>query len=217
MQSISKFIGKGRVARTPAGARSFAGAATVKLMDPSVNDFDVCIVGGHNATALAKFMQHEGHPWKIALISEQQRFICPENYFVCGYGMAPELKIESGTVSSQVKASARLNAGDTVVKYLPEQNKIVLSNGREYTYKTLIVAAGLEHKTDFIEGLREIDEDEKELNVYAHLLDAKERLNRNFFHGWSNTNGDFIMYSPKMPYKGEGSDFYGFYYEHLNR
>jgi hypothetical protein len=42
-------------------------------------------------------------------------------------------------------------------------------------------------------------------------------VSRNYYHGWSHTNGDMICYSPKQPYKGEGSDFYALYYEHFLR
>ena len=32
-----------------------------------------------------------------------------------------------------------------------------LSNGREYTYKALVLATGFEHKAEFIEGLKEFE------------------------------------------------------------
>jgi sulfide:quinone oxidoreductase len=53
--------------------------------------------------------------------------------------------------------------------------------------------------------------------IFVHVLDHKERVNRNFWNGWNNTNGDMICYSPKFPYKGEGTDFYALYYEHFMR
>lgn len=53
----------------------------------------------------------------------------------------------------------------------PDQNKVKLSNGKEYTYKALVVATGFEHKPDFIEGLPEFEKDRGENNVYVHGLD----------------------------------------------
>ena len=50
-----------------------------------------------------------------------------------------------------------------------------------------------------------------------HTVDDKNRVDRNYYHGWNHTNGDFLCYSPKFPYKGEGSDFYALYYEHFMR
>ena len=49
------------------------------------------------------------------------------------------------------------------------------------------------------------------------MLDNKLRVDRNYYHGWNHNNGDMICYSPKFPYKGEGSDFYALYYESFLR
>ena len=49
------------------------------------------------------------------------------------------------------------------------------------------------------------------------MLDNKERADRNYYHGWNNANGNLICYSPKFPYKGEGTDFYALYYESFMR
>jgi hypothetical protein len=53
--------------------------------------------------------------------------------------------------------------------------------------------------------------------VFTHKIDNKFTVDRNFYHGWNHTNGDMLLYSPKFPYKGEGSDFYAFYYEQFLR
>ena len=50
-----------------------------------------------------------------------------------------------------------------------------------------------------------------------HAIDHKARLDRNYYHGWNHPNGDMICYSPKFPYKGEGTDFYALYYEQYLR
>ena len=50
-----------------------------------------------------------------------------------------------------------------------------------------------------------------------HQLDSKERLARNFYNGWNHAGGDYINYSPAVPYKGEGTDFYSLYYESILR
>ncbi len=57
----------------------------------------------------------------------------------------------------------------------------------------------------------------EEENVFLHMIDTKERVSRNFWHGWNNVGGDMICYSPKLPYKGEGTDFYALYYEQFLR
>ena len=53
----------------------------------------------------------------------------------------------------------------------------------------------------------------EEDNVYVHMLDNKETICRNYYHGWNHAGGNMICYSPKAPYKGEGNDFYALYYE----
>jgi hypothetical protein len=81
----------------------------------------------------------------------------------------------------------------------------------------LVVAAGLKHKAESIEGLTDFEKDRGENKVWVHAVDNKERVDRNFYHGWCHTNGDMICYMPKFPYKGEGTDFYALYYEHFLR
>ena len=59
---------------------------------------------------------------------------------------------------------------------MPSENKLKLSNGREYTYKALVLATGFNHKSEFIEGLPEFEKDRGENNVFVHAVDHKERL-----------------------------------------
>jgi NADH dehydrogenase FAD-containing subunit len=40
-----------------------------------------------------------------------------------------------------------------VSEFLPNENKIRLSNGREYTYKALVMSTGFNHSSEHIEGL----------------------------------------------------------------
>lgn len=100
---------------------------------------------------------------------------------------------------------------------MPNENKLLLSNGREYSYKALVLAPGLDHRNDGIEGLPEMEATHENENVFVHMIDNKERVLRNYLHGWSHHNGDMICYAPKAPYKGEGSDFYALYYESFMR
>lgn len=107
---------------------------------------------------------------------------------------------------------------------MPESNSLVLSNGREYTYKALVLAPGFHHSVDNIDGLSELDGMDtglhEEKKVFAHVLDTKQRATEehgNVYQGWSHRSGDMICYSPAFPYKGEGSDFYAPYYESFLR
>lgn len=66
-------------------------------------------MGGNNATALTKFLQNDHIHEKMALISDRSKFVCPELYYLCSYGVAKDLKLESGSVGAQVNASSRVN------------------------------------------------------------------------------------------------------------
>ena len=153
----------------------------------------------------------------MALVTDRSRYILPQSYFGVSHGHIAELKLESGTVSAQIEQWSRTDTFVRVSEYLPEQNKLRLSNGREYTYKALVLAPGFDHSAEHIEGLTEFEKDRGENNVFVHAIDHKERLQRNYYHGWNHNNGDMICYSPKFPYKGEGTDFYALYYEHFLR
>lgn len=104
-----------------------------------------------------------------------------------------------------------------MTQYKPNENKVVLSNGREYTYKALVIAPGFEHGLDGIDGLEDIQALHESENCYVHHFDSKYRPNINYYHGWNHRNGDMLCYSPKAPYKGEGCDFWALYYESFLR
>lgn len=68
-------------------------------------------IGGFNATALTKFIQTDGVDWKMALVSNQSKYVIPTAYFGVCHGHIDALKLESGTVTSQVEQWSRLNIG----------------------------------------------------------------------------------------------------------
>lgn len=79
------------------------------------------------------------------------------------------------------------------------------------------MAPGFDHKSEYIKGLVDYENGPQETNVYAHAIDSTLRVDKNWYHGWNNSMGDLITYSPKHPYKGEGCDFYSLYYEQFVR
>ena len=81
----------------------------------------------------------------MALISDKSRYIIPEAYFGVAHGHLPELKLESGTVSAQVEPWSRAETLQKVVEYRPNENKVKLSNGKEFSYKALVLATGFNH------------------------------------------------------------------------
>lgn len=153
----------------------------------------------------------------MALVCQSNVFIQPQAYFGVAHSHMPELKLESGTVSSQIDTWSKIEAHQSVTKIDAEHNQIHLSNDKKFTYKALVLAPGFDHSSKHIKGLEDMEKGHEMDNVFVHVLDHKARVNRNFWNGWNNTNGDMICYSPKFPYKGEGTDFYALYYEHFMR
>lgn len=49
------------------------------------------------------------------------------------------------------------------------------------------------------------------------MLDSPLTVDKNYYHGWNHHTGDMLCYSPKAPYKGEGTDFYALVYESFLR
>lgn len=196
-----------------------AGGGPKKPAIPATEtDFDLVVVGGLNATALLKFLQAGEARYKMAIVTDSSKFVLPETYFTCMHEHIPLLKLESATVTAQVEAWSRANVGTRVTEYKPHENKLVLSNGQTYSYKALVLNPGFDHKSANLSGLTDFEnEDRGENRVWGHVIDNKQRVVRNRYHGWNHPAGDMICYSPAHPYKGEGTDFYAFYYEHFLR
>lgn len=214
MKVYRKLLSKS-LTKTP--KRTFAGGAKLEKIGKDVTHFDVCVVGGLNATALTKFLQNEDAGLKMTIITDQSKFVCPELYFLCSHNAVKSLKLESGSVASQVDASSRVNANTRAVKIDPENNKVHLANGTEYTYNSLIYSPGFDHTVDNIPGLRAFEDAGDESNVFSHIPDTVDRLDRNYYHGWQQYGGDMIVYDPAHPFKDEGANFYALYYEYILR
>lgn len=125
--------------------------------------------------------------------------------------------METGTLSAMIETWSKIEVGSKVTKLDPNANKLTLSNGKEFSYKALVLGTGFDHSAEFIEGLSEFDQGHESNNVFVHQLDDKNRVFRNYYNGWMHRGGDYINYSPAAPYKGEGTDFYSLYYESLLR
>ena len=65
-------------------------------------------------------------------------------YYGTTWGHLPELNLMTGAVSSQCDNWSRLDVGARVETFDPNNSKLTLDNGREYTYKALVLAPGLE-------------------------------------------------------------------------
>jgi len=154
---------------------------------------------------------------KIAIISRDNEFLYPTTYFGVSQGHIDHKLSKSAVVSSQVDYWSKLETHVTAEHIDASHNKIKLSNGKTFTYKALLLATGFDHQISAIKGLDKFSEAPEEENVFIHSLDHLKRISQNYYHGWRHKFGDFICYSPKFPYKGEGTDFYALYYENFLR
>lgn len=153
---------------------------------------------------------------KIAMISDQSVWVQPQAYFGILHQHIKELKMETGTLSAMIDPWSRIEQSK-VTALDPNANQVTLANGKTLSYKALVLGAGFDHRAESIEGLAEFDEGPDTNNVFVHQLNNKERLSRNYWNGFVHAGGDYINYSPAVPYKGEGTDFYTLYYESLLR
>lgn len=178
-------------------------------------------LGGINSAALLKFMQtnefSHHHHLKMAIVSEHSSFIQPQSYFGVAHSHQAQLKLESNTVSAQVDNWSKIEVNTKVTKIDAAHDRLELNNGKVFSYKALVLTPGFDHSSSFIKGLDTLEKTPEEDGVFCHVLDHKQRVSRNFYNGWNNKRGDLICYSPKFPYKGEGTDFYALYYEHFMR
>lgn len=86
-----------------------------------------------------------------------------------------------------------------MTKILPDQSKVVLENGKEYTYRALVLANGLDNKSEFIEGLHELEQKNRS-GVFVNKVDTKYRIDKNYYAGWQHFHGDLIVYQPAFPF-----------------
>jgi len=202
-------------------SRGFAGGGPKRAdIDPKCTDYDLILMGGVSTGSMVKHLQQhdDAQNLKIAFISEQNKFIEPTNYFPIVHGHQNDQKAESYTIQAVIDKWSKLEIGNPVTSINAEGNSLTLENGKEFTYKSLVMAPGLNHSMEGIKGLAELaDEDDQTNGVNVHMLSNKDRISRNYWGGWHHPAGDFICYSPAAPYKGEGSDFYALYYEHFMR
>lgn len=175
-------------------------------------------IGGGGAAGLIKqVQQHEkAAHLKMGIVSKEGMYLIPQAYFNVLHEHKPMLSLESSPIANLVEPWSMIN-NNMVTKLDPHANKVTLDDGRELSYKALVMAPGLDTHVDHIPGLRGFDDGHENNNVFVHALDSKERAIRNFYNGYYSRGGDLLCYSPAYPYKGEGTDFYALYYESLLR
>lgn len=95
-----------------------------------------------NAGALTKYLQANDVKYKMAVISDRSNFILPQSYFACAHGHMPSLKLMSSAISGMVEPWSKVETLQWVKEYRPNENKVILANGKEFSYKALVLCPG---------------------------------------------------------------------------
>lgn len=175
-------------------------------------------LGGGGAAGLLKQVQvHEDAAHlKMGIIANDTIYLIPQVYFNVTHEHKKMLALESASLVNMVDPWSMVNI-NTVTNLDPKANNVTLNDGRKLSYKALVLAPGFDTSVDHIPGLRGFDEGPADNNVFTHCLQSRDRVIRNFYNGYYSRGGDLVCYSPKFPYKGEGTDFYALYYESFLR
>ena len=167
---------------------------------------------------MVKYLQQNprADKMKMAFVSDQLIWVQPQCYFGILQAHVKSLKGDTQNAKAMIDNWSKIEQSK-ISKLDPNANKLTLENGKEFSYKALVIGTGFDHSMNHIEGLAEYDSGPETNHVFVHQIDNKERLSRNYHNGNHHQGGNHICYSPAVPYKGEGTDFYALYYEWLNR
>ena len=93
-----------------------------------------------------------------------------------------------------------------VEKFIPDENAVILRNGRRIEYNFMVNAMGLKPNMESIKGFHEAWED-SEHPVYSAKdhLSWKSAVNKHMRMHYSHVNGDAIFVIPEYPFAGEGN------------
>ena len=89
-------------------------------------------------------------------------------------------------LAGQCAPWSKLEAMTSVTELKPDQNSMTLSNGKEFTYKALVLAPGLSHESSYIDGLGDFEAGHDTNNTWVHSFNTPENTDRNFFNGYQN-------------------------------
>ena len=119
----------------------------------------------------------------MAVVSPMSRFIEPTNYFPCAHGHMAKLQADAPAISGMADNWSKIEVA-SVTDLNTSANSLKLSSGKEWTYKSLVLAPGFDHGSHHIKGLEEMATEAN--NVFVHIIDTKERMVDNYYHGWQH-------------------------------
>jgi sulfide:quinone oxidoreductase len=185
--------------------RSFAGFSNRKSVAKDLPKYDAVVVGANlggiwtrhfdEGTAKGKFTtfcaydRSQNEAQTIRNVYEQSR-VSKTDYFPNAGLAFNKYTIHSGAVG--------------VKQFIPEENAIVLKNGRRVEYEQLVIAMGLQDDVDAIEGLEDAwkDPNSKVFVSKDHPSWRSAEHKYQKYH-YNYTHGDAFFCIPEYPFKGE--------------
>ena len=170
--------------------------------------YEILVVGNNLGATLTKHVVHETHghntlctatvggeiPHNPLRFLYEQKRVDRARYYINS-----KLGIDNSSAGTD---------GYNVAEYLPEENAVILTNGRRIEYDQLVIATGMETDLSAVEGLSDALLD-SECPVYSSVdhpgWGSKETK---YFRSCGNfTHGDAFFYIPPAPFKGEISNY----------
>ncbi len=163
------------------------------------NRYDVLVVGGGAAgCAVTASLLKRDASLRIGVIEPSEQHYYQPGWTMVGAGVFTRSQTERPMVQCIPKAAQWIRAA--VTGFLPEQNTVVLEDGRQLAYRSLIVCPGLKLHWDAIKGLREtLGKNGVTSNYVLELAPYTWQLVQNL------RKGRAIFTQPPMPIKCAGA------------
>jgi hypothetical protein len=185
----------------------FAAGGKKKTIDPNLREFDVCVIGGLNGANMIKYYQHKHFHGTIAGFCARNKFAMEHLYDHLFSGNTQPYKYLAMPFSSNFETNEAKCVKDRVTGIDPNKNEIVTDKGDVYKYKTLVLNTGLDQlgsNLPYLKGL--IDDDYAKSRVFIQEPSNPHQVNRNTRMFFMHKDGDFLIYLPKFPSRGECYD-----------
>ncbi len=163
------------------------------------SDYKIVIVGGGTAgiTVASRLKNHDSS-LDIAIIEPSKKHYYQPLWTLVGGGVFKKEETERDEADYIPEGVDWIQ--ESVDKFLPEENKLVTKNGKEFKYDYLIVATGLELNWEKIKGLKENIGKNGVCSNYAYeTVDSTWQLVENF------KGGNAIFTQPSTPIKCGGA------------
>ena len=123
-------------------AFGFAGGKQKKPTSRDLPEYDIVVVGGNLGAFLTRHIEEATHKhFKIFSVFDRSNNQCSPMRSIYEQGRCPKQEFYMNAKLSLERNTA-FGDYNSVAKYLPNENAIILSNGRRVGYKQLVIATG---------------------------------------------------------------------------